>query len=664
MTTRLKFTYSFNMKFNCSASFVIFWLYMISILSCYAQKPQPSDYGIQSKKALAYFLSAQEQAMMRDRQAAVELYAKAIEKEPNFAQAHYELGINAYLTRSYAQAVTHLEAAYNLDSAKYGGFYLGESYFYTMRYAEAIPQYEHYIQSQTSSNKYTAIAKQHLDNSYFAVEALKDSVEFEPRNLGAKVNSPGDDYLPYLTADDTYLLFTSRRPGSTGGFDQLLQDYPEDFYYTIYQDGKWQPAVNLGPPVNTERNEGSAAISPDGRILFFTICDHPQGMGRCDIFYTYRKGNQWSEPKNMGPNINTMAWESQPCLSHDGKTLYFVSDRDGGMGGRDLYVSTFENGEWSAAQNMGEPLNTSGNEGGPFLHADDQTLYFASDAHEGFGGMDLFVSYLSESGWTAPRNLGYPLNTVEHEANIFVNTQGDKGFINSTRAGGIGRSDIYEFVLAGDIRPQKATFLRGLVRDSVTQKPLTARIQLIDVEKGDTLRTQVNDPQEGTFLMSLPLERSYAAFVEAPGYLFTSKHFYLKNLKEEVYFDLIIDMVPIRKGANIVLNNIFFDTGEYTLKETSTPELERLKTYLTQNPNMRIELQGHTDDVGSENDNQVLSQRRADAVRQYLIEAGIEASRITAVGYGENQPVAPNDTDENRALNRRTEMKILEMGKP
>jgi len=648
------------MKFNLKGSFVIFCVCLTQYSVCIAQKVKPEQYGIKSKKALQLFLEGKDQANMRDRARAVELYRQAIELEPEFGQAHYELGLNLFLIDEYSQALEHLERAYELDSGKYSGFYLGETYYYLMHYEEATKHLERYVDAGKGNAQLINIAQKHLKSAQFAQEAIKDSLPFKPINLGLSINSPGDDYLPYLTADDTYLLFTSRRNGSTGGFDPMLRDYPEDFYYSIYEDGTWQAAENLGPPINTPRNEGAGAISQDGKIIFYTICDHPEGLGRCDIFYALKSGNTWGEPKNMGPSINSEYWESQPCLSHDGKTLYFVSDRNGGVGGRDIYQSVFSKGKWSKAMNMGKPVNSEGNEGGPFLHADDQTLYFASDGHPGFGGQDLFVSKKQKNGWSEPVNLGYPLNTIGEEANIFVNAKGELGFINSTRAGGIGRSDIYQFTLAPEIRPQVATFLRGITRDSVTQKPLRALIQLVDVESGDTLRTQFSDTQDGSFLMSLPINSQYAAFVEAPGYLFTSKHFYLKGLATDVYFDLIIDMTPIKRGANIVLNNIFFDTGEYELKPTSVTELEKLRQYLERNPKLRIELQGHTDDVGSDEANLTLSQNRAEAVQNYLIEKGIDPERMIAKGYGETKPVAPNDTDENRAINRRTEMKILD----
>ena len=550
----------------------------------HSQKLKPADFGIKSKKALNYYLTGRAHAQRRERKDALAAYQAAVEAEGGFSEAHQQLGVTAFFEKEFDLARTHLEKAFELDPEINGGYYLGETYFALMEYEAAIPHYEKYLSSSSRKNQQQRTAQTNLAKAEFAATHLKDSIRFAPENLGVSVNSPGDDYLPSLTADGSLLLFTSRRANSKGGYNPLIRDFGEDFYVSEQKEGSWGPAINLGGPVNTERNEGASTISQDGSLLLFTVCDHPESLGRCDIFFSTRKGNSWSTPKNVGAAINGPAWESQPCLSHDGKTLYFVSDRKGGKGGRDIWYSQRNGNKWSPAKNLEGPINSVGNEGSPFLHADGVSFYFSSDAHPGFGGTDLFVSFLQDRKWSTPKNLGYPLNTNSEEANIFINTKGNKGFINSDRPGGIGKSDIYSFDLDERIRPQVATFLRGTVRDSLTQEALRARIQLVDVESGDTLRTQLSDPVTGKFLMSLPLNRAYAALVEAPGYLFASKHFYLKELAEETYYDVFLDLSPIREGAQVVLNNIFFDTGKWDLKEESYAELEVLFAYLEQNP--------------------------------------------------------------------------------
>lgn len=629
-----------------------------------AQKPKPRDFGIKSKKALDFFLKGEQLTQWRDRTGAIVAYTNALELEPEFILAHYRLGVNAYVTKDFEQALPHLEKVAKEEDHGFQGlnFFLAEAYFHTEHYSESVRPYMSFLQQGRGKESDLRKAAINLRKAKFAKEAIKDSIAFKPLNLGENVNTPRDEYLPFLTADDNYLLFTARRPEAIGGFNRQLKDYNEDFYYCEKVDGEWQAATNLGTPINSEFNDGAGTITQDGRTIFFTGCNREGGYGSCDIYFSYLDKNGWTEPQNIGPAINTKGWESQPCLSHDGKTLYFASTRKGGEGGRDIWYSRLVNGKWSEAVNLGAPINTEGNESNPFLHADGTSLYLSSDLHPGFGSRDLFVSYLTvEGGWSEPVNLGYPLNTVADESNIFVSSSGKTGFINSDREGGMGRSDIYQFELAERVRPKTATYLRGITRDSITGAPVYARIRLIDVETGDTLRNMMTGRSDGRFLMSLPLEREYAAIVDARAYLFTSKNFYLKGLDHEAFFDLTINLLPLREGASVVLRNIFFESGEFTLKDRSKVELEYLVTYMKRNPSMRIELQGHTDDVGSEQDNLELSQSRAETVRDYLVNNAIAQERIVAKGYGESMPVKANDTEEGRAANRRTEFKILSL---
>jgi len=628
-------------------------------------KPKPADFGIKSKKAMKAYLEGLQYAQYRDRDGAIAAFEEAISLEPDFARAHYQLGINAYVQKDYEAAIPHLEKAQAGDDGNFRaiGFYLGETYFHLGRYAESVPALEAFVARGEGRRQDMEQATYTLRHARFAAQAIADSVSFTPINLGTAINSPHDEYLPYLIADDTYLLFTSRRPQSVGGFNPRLQRYNEDFFYSQWDGEAWSAAENLGPPINTRENEGAAAITQDGRTIFFTSCNREDGIGGCDIYYSVREGSRWRRPVNLGPAVNTVAWEGHPCLSGDGRTLYFASSRPGGEGGSDIWYTRLVGGAWAEAQPLGTPVNTPGNEDSPFLHADDQSLYFSSDYHPGFGGQDIFLSFRNEDGsWSEPQNLGYPLNTVAHESHLFVNAQGREGFMNSDREGGLGGSDIYRFEMAPRNRPRIATFLRGRVQDSLTSKPVAAHLRLVDVETGDTIREVDTDPNKGNFLMTLPLEREYAAFVEAEGYLFTTRNFYLKDLPEETYFDLVIELAPLKKDVQVVLQNIFFAFGSDSLEATSHPELAFLVSFMEKNPNIRIEIQGHTDDVGSEADNLDLSQRRAESVRAYLIAAGISGERIVAQGYGESMPVAGNITDEDRARNRRTEFKILDTG--
>lgn len=643
---------------------ILFCLLALCFSFSLAQKPKPKDFGIKSGKAVKYYLEGRQQLQWRTYDKAIEALEAAVELEPNFAEAHFQLGRTFVVRYRFEEALPHLELANNAKPDYFGGigFFLGQAYFFNEQYKEAIEQFQAYLKAGRGGPSYNLTSKINLRKAQYAQFAKEQAVPFTPINLGKNINSTGHDLMPCLTADGETMLFISRRKGSTGGFSPRQNDYPEDLYIAKRdENNEWKMAQNLGTPINSEGNEGAPSFSQDGRHLYFTACDRQDGLGNCDIYVSTWDGKAWSDGKNLGEPVNSISRETQPSLSHDGRFLYFASSRNGGIGGRDIWVTEKKNGAWTEPRNLGPSVNSPGNEDAPFIHADGQSLYFASDFHNGFGERDLFVCYrYNDSLWTEPKNLGYPINTSAQEGFIFVNSTGDEAYINSARDGGLGKNDIYSFQMPEEVQPQRATFLRGIVVDSITGAPIPeASVRLIDVETGDTIREVLSDRGNGRFLMSLPLDKAYAAHVEARGYLFGSKHFVLKNLAQETYFDIRIPLNKIKKGQSITLRNIFFETGSYTLTNESNPELRLLRDYLRQNRRMEVEIQGHTDDVGDDGDNQVLSENRAKAVRQWLIDHDIDASRLSAVGYGESQPITPNDSDEGRAQNRRTAFKVI-----
>ncbi len=632
--------------------------FMISGHEALAQKKKPSDYGIKSRKALKKFQEGQEYDRYRDRGKAISLYQEAIAIEPDFAHAHYNLGTDYYVLRSYEEALPHLEKAYELmpETFTSAPFLLGEVYFLNEQYEKARNYIKDFLDRGIGRSQDLEIAESRLKHAIYAAEAYKDSVTFDPQNMGPNVNSVGDETHPFLTADGQTLLFTGNRPESFG------RSPNEDLFLSKFEEKAFAVAENMGTVINDRRNQGAASITQDGQRIIFTACNQEDGYGSCDLYTAYRVGNKWSEPQNLGPLVNTRFWESYPTLSDDGKTLFFSSTRLDGVGARDIWYCRWDGENWGPAQNMGTPINSPGDEVAPFLHADGESFYFASTYHPGFGRADIFVSYKNEDGsWQEPKNLGYPLNSSAEDQGIFIAVNGKQAFYASNRDGGFGGSDIYQFEMPEPVRPRIATFLRGTVVDSFTQKPLVATIRLQDLTSGDTIRQVNSDRITGNFLASLPLDRQYAAYVESKGYLFKTQNFTLIDLESEAYFDLILEMVPLEEGSQAVLDNIFFEFGSYKLKEASKVELDFLYNYMKQNPGMEIEIQGHTDNVGTPEANFELSQQRAEAVRTYLLDRGIEPSRISAKGYGETRPVAGNITDEDRARNRRTEFKVLKM---
>jgi outer membrane protein OmpA-like peptidoglycan-associated protein len=500
-----------------------------------------------------------------------------------------------------------------------------------------------------------------LETSVHSARLMQKPVPLKLENLGPAVNSPYPEYLPSLTADGRRLYFTSRRPQVGKEPNPLTGGYDEDLYWCERdENGRWQPAQPLGPPINSDRNEGAAFFSADGQWAFITLCDRADGLGSCDIYFSELDGDRWLPPKNLGPAVNSSAWESHPSLTHDRKRLYFASSRPGGQGGSDIWYTEWKNGTWQPPINVGPPINTPGDEYSPMIAADGRTLYFASDYHPGMGGMDLFVSYLSDTGWTTPKNLGYPFNTPGDEQTLCVDAAGRIGYVALERPEGLGKQDIYAFSLWPEIQPQRAaSYVRGFVYDSLTKAPLAARVRIVDLELRDTIRALTSNRVTGEFVTSLPLRSRYALLAEAPGYLFYSQHFDLRESDQA--YELRVPLEKPRKGSTIRLRNVFFEFDRADIKPESEVELLEVVRLLRAHPKWKVEVQGHTDSVGTAMYNQQLSQRRAEAVRQFLIQRGIKAERIQARGYGSSRPIAPNTTEEGRALNRRTEILFIEV---
>ncbi|MCE3008151.1 MAG: OmpA family protein [Bacteroidetes bacterium] len=649
-------------------------LLLALLLAGTAVAQKPSYYGIKSKKALEKYETASLALRARRYETARQMMEEALALEPGFAHAHFQLGYIHYeLIRPgdlksphIPQAIQHLSQALALrpGEAAFGSAHLWLAELYTGQgqYVQARQQAQSLLALPSLTPAQQQRGEQMLKKLDFAVRIRQDSIRFEPRLLGSGINSPGDEYMPQLTADEQTLFFTSRREGNLGGYDRLAQGYNEDFYWARRNaDGSWQTAVNLGPPINTDKSEGAACFSQDGQWVYFTGCSRRDGEGSCDLYVARLIGQRWTEPQNMSAVLNSPHWDSQPCLSPDGQHLYFVSNRPGGLGGHDIWYSQrTADGSWMPPNNLGAPINTPGDEFYPFLAADGQTLYFSSDYHPGAGGIDLFMaSLLPDSSWSEPRNLGYPLNTEADEQALVVNTRGEVGYIGTTRAGGPGGSDIYQFVLDERIRPKPGTYVKGRVRNQKTGQPVQALIQFRRLSDGYPVRSVESNAATGEFLLSLPLGTDYAAHIEQNGYLFHSQHFAVPAQPQGAYVGLEIQLQPLVAGALVRLDNVFFEVDKAELLATSTPELQAVARFMELHPGVRVQISGHTDADGSPAYNLDLSQRRAEAVRTWLIQAGIAEERTQAKGYGEAKPVADNSTAEGRARNRRTEFLIL-----
>jgi len=612
----------------------------------YAQA-QAVTYENARKKAKASFDNAINAIREYKDAEAIHYLQEAIRTEPDFADAYGQMGITYVQMKKYAEAVASFEKLQQLDSnslrpalQSYSRALAGNG-----RFAEALQMINRYL-LQASGRK-NPKAAQLKANYEFALKAPAPQVPFEPHNLGDAVNTKDPEYFPSLTIDDKTLIFTRRVDGKN-----------EDFFISHRDSTQWQPATDMGEPVNSAFNEGAQQISQDGQMLVFTGCEFPNGKGSCDIYYSLKTKDGWSAPKNIGASVNTRDWESQPCLSVDKQTLYFA--RETPDNGADIFMSRRQpNGQWGTAERLGPGINTPGRETTPFIHADNQTLFFASNGHPGYGGMDIFYSRRQPDGsWGTPVNLGYPINTIDEDASLIVAADGKTAYFASDRTDSRGALDIYSFELYPAARPLPTLYVTGYVYDAKTQERLTATLELTDLETGFTVaRMQSND--SGRYLVPLPVGKAYAFNVNKRGYLFYSDNFSLPREQAGVPPEKNIPLQPIEANAVVVLHNIFFESKQYTLQPASRTELDKLVKLLQENTGLVTEISGHTDNVGSDEDNLLLSTNRAKAVVAYLTEHGIAADRLHAKGYGETRPIADNDTEEGRAKNRRTEFKVI-----
>ncbi len=616
----------------------------------------------QSGKAVKYFNDAREMYFLVKYKLAAEAIEKAVAIDPAFLEAQL-LRAEIYSDmKDRHKAIEAYKAVLQIDSTYFPNamYNLGRLEFRLGEYENALHHLESFLAYENKDERVVRKANRDIRNCRFALEGIRHPVPFEPINLGPTINSPLDEYWPSLTADEQTIVFTVLVPGRylrMRDFEQ--QDYQEDFYISHQTDTGWAPRRPLGAPINSRQNEGAQGLSADGRMMFFTACNRPDGMGRCDIYRSHRLHDGWSTPTNLGPPVDSRYWEAQPSLSADGKTLWFVSNRSGGYGGMDIWYSRYQNGKWQYPVNAGNKINTPNNEMSPFIHNDNQTLYFSSDGHPGYGGFDIYISRRQpDSGWSEPKNLGYPINTYNDEIGLFVNAEGNTGYFSTDREEGKGK-DIYSFELYDDIRPHFVTYMKGKVYDAFTKRPLAAHIVLVDLQKNESVM-DATAGKDGTFLVCIPTNRDYALNVSKDGYLFYSDHFPLKGVHHiEKPYIKDVPLKPIRVGEVMVLRNIFFEFDSYDLRPESISELEYLRDLLVKNPGLRIEIGGHTDSKGSNQYNMELSRQRARVVYQYLIDHGIDKGRLTYKGYGETKPVSSNETEEGRASNRRTEIKII-----
>jgi len=609
-----------------------------------------------NKKASKLFEQGKKLQENRDFENALIKYNEAIRRDSLFAEAYWQAGAACNTLRLTNQANAYYWHLANKfpDEQRYLGAHLklAEASFAIGNYKDALLEGNKYLSLKTNKDRYYDKANAIVQNCQFALSRIEKPLNFNPRPLVYPINQFKQQYFPVLSADQSSLFFIKR-------------DQDEEIYTSIkLQDDLWSLPVPIDSAITSEYNEGTCSVSADGRTLVFTSCMRADGFGSCDLYITHKSGDSWSPPQNMGRPINSSAWDSQPALSADGKTLYYVSNRKGGLGNRDIWVTYFslENG-WSNPKNLGTNINTIRDDISPFIHVNGQTLYFATNGRLGFGGFDIYYSEkVDEQRWGTPINFGFPINTYNDELAMFITPDGAHGYYSyETKEEDEFSSKLYQIDIPEEISlKNRSSYVAGTIYDSLTSKPLSAEIALFNMSADMPSSEVVSDSVTGQYLMVLTEGAEYALYINAPNYLFKSYHFDLDS--DSIGMEGIVANIalsPIKTGKKTKLSNVLFEHDSYALTEKSKKALLYVIEYLNNHPDIAIEIAGHTDDLGSDAYNLRLSKDRAYAVYDYFLSNGVGGHRMTYRGYGSIYPVASNDNYNERAKNRRIELEII-----
>ena len=634
-------------------------LLIIIILHCALGSVHCQQYSIKSKKAIKLYQEAKGAQYPSDKIALLNL---AIDKEPLFVEAYWELSKIYQLLDSTDAAISTLQTADQQPTAmlEETKIRLSKLYYSKGEYQLALDKLSEI------NNPYYLQQVALLKPDYEYAASLKaNPIDFKPRNL-TYVNTIHDDYFPSITADGLMISTTVLSPKWMG--DAPMQ-YQEDMYVSYWNGSKWSYSEPLPAPMNGYGNEGSQSFSADGRYMFFVQCTNRENVGSCDIWYSIRKGDKWSNPINLGEPANSRYWESNPVMSPTGDMIYFTSNRPNGLGGKDIwcvqvYIDDYGYLKTYNPQPLGKPINTDKDEFAPFIHADNHTLYFSSDGHKGLGGQDIFRSVRSDDGtWSTPENLGYPINTHGDESGFVINGLGNRAYFASDQLENNGKKlDIYEIDLPINLQPRtRMVYSPGRVYDIKTGKPLQARVEIFEGATNARHFESISDAANGSFVAFLPENSQLATR--------NSQLIFALSAQREGYLpytmsitspgdSILVGLTRIASGNSITLNNLYFDYDSDKILPNSYAEIQRLMLFLKQNKNIKIKIVGHTDNQGSNAYNLDLSRRRAEALMNALIQKGISADRLIAEGKGSTQPITTNDTEEGRAQNRRVEVII------
>lgn len=583
---------------------------------------------------------------------------KAIMLDDSYADALYLLG-DLYVKKGdlhRAEALWTKLLDVCPDYKPEVNYFLGSILLSYDKFDKAIELFEAFLTHPDRDLGYEPEVKEALKEAKTKKSLISNAVDFDPKPV-QRISSPKDEYLASISPDQQTMYFTrreekiNRKDGPAAKVRMV-----EEFSHAERKDnGEFTPGEPMPDPFNSGYNEGGPTITANNTELYFTVCQDMKGYKNCDIYYSEKDAfGYWSTPRSIGDNVNQRnTWESQPSVSANGDVLYFTSNREGGIGGLDLYmIRKLEDGSWSDPENLGPVINTRENEKAPFIHSDSQTLYFASDGHTGLGGYDIYYASRSDTSWNQPQNLGYPINTEEDELGLFVSLDGRTAYFASKKFSSARGWDIYSFSLPEQHRPEEVTLITGQVI-AENQEPVTASVQLRSL--GDNSVTDIKvDEQTGSYahVVRNDKKEDLILTVKQKGMAFSSKYVHITS--EPKVIKAPLELKELEIGKEYKLNDINFESNSYQLDNVARGVIDEFILYLQDNPGLKADIQGHTDNVGDDGANLALSKNRAKTVYDYVIAHGISASRLSHHGYGETKPIASNDTDEGRARNRRT----------
>ncbi|MFH0893220.1 MAG: OmpA family protein [Bacteroidota bacterium] len=657
---------------------VIFWL-CLPILA----------FGQFSNEFKRLYLKADEFMYADQYQQALPLFLKLDSLNSGNANINFNIGMCYFnLPGGKLKALPYLEKAMQNVSVDYYGsynettssvfvfYYLGKINMLDYKFDAAIDYFKKFKYYLTAGDAdFIKDVDRLTEMCYVAIKMVKYPISIRVDNLGENVNTLYKEHSPVISADGKTLYFTSRRVGTTGNVKDYTGNFNEDIYMSTFDEttGKWSVAVNIGAPVNTKGNEATCGLSYDGKQILLYKGDQREG----DLYVSSINKGTWSAPKKLSDAINTKTRETHATFSPDGNSLYFVSNREGGLGGRDIWMSQKNaKGDWGKATNLGPKINTSWDEESPFMLPDGVTLYFSSKGHESMGGYDIFSSTFLKTGeWTDSKNIGYPLNTPDDD--LFFNpfTDGKIAFYATDKMTGYGQHDIYRItIIQGMI---EMAVLTGVLKDTSNNKAIFGKIEVTDKVTGQIVASTNTNENTGDYLLKLPVDKNYYIKVTSPIITFQDSinippstglepmnfnkpYFIDGSILYSAEVDTIFKLINVgeRFGDRFVLKNIYFDFDKSTLRPESNIELDKLAKVLSDYPMMVIELSGHTDNVGGEAYNKKLSTERAKVVVEYLISKDIAQSRLSYKGFGFEQPLVTNSTPEGRQINRRTEFRL------